>query len=130
MLMCIHLVTSTPQLLSNSILVGCTLGIAVMSEALTKRAYQNLASVEVQGDMNLLEGAFALIQVVRNVGDPERREEVRNWPTWKTWSIIGVFGTAVLGVPFLAAVGLYERMGPRAIAPLTGVLGLVTGAAL
>lgn len=101
-----------------------------MSEALTKRAYQNLESVEVQGDMNLLEGAFALIQVVRNVGDPERREEVRNWPAWKTWSIIGVFGTAVLGLPFVAGVGIYERVGPRAIAPLTGVLGLVTGAAM
>jgi hypothetical protein len=125
-----HFVASASQLLSNSIFVGCTLGIAVISEVLTKRAYQNLASVEVQGDVNLLEGAFALKQVVRNVGDPERREEVRNWPTWKTWSIIGVFGTAVLGMPFLAGVGIYERVGPRAIAPLTGVLGLVTGAAM
>lgn len=80
--------------------------------------------------MNLLEEAFALIQVVRNVGDPGRREEVRNWPTWKKWGAIGVFGTAILGVPFLAAVGLYERMGPRAIGPLTGVLGLVTGAVM
>jgi hypothetical protein len=120
----------TSQLLSNSVFAVSALAIEVMSDVGLRQTFQRVTSGSAQGEGNFVTEMFGVLQVVYNIREPEQREEVRRWPAWKTWSVIGAVSTVALGVPFLAIVGAYERIGPKALPRVTGGLGVVAGGAL
>ena len=119
------------QLVSNGLFAASTFTIMVTTELVSSRVYQRFTSVPVQDGMTAMkEIAGSISTAFRTVygqDDPKRLQQATRWPDWMNWGLTGLIGTVIVGIPVLMAVAVYERLGPKAVKPMTKVLVVAVG---
>jgi len=119
------------QLVSNGLFAASTFAIVVTAQLASSRVYQHFTSVPVQDGMTALkEVSGSLSTAFRTIygqDDPKVVKGAPRWPDWMNWGLMGMIGTVVFGVPLLVSVAVYEKLGPKAVKPMTKVLVVAAG---
>jgi len=58
------------------------------------------------------------------MGNSEKRDAILTSAAWKQWSILGGMITSIVILPGMMVTGVYEALGPNAVAPMVKTIGV------